>query len=819
MGRKGRDQGYSFGDGLLGANETSFDEGISFSNDGRRVRTVISNTAPQQKRARVDPEPDPYYADWTPTDYLPSEQLAEKSQTSSRPANPPRRRTTSTNTKSTRVKSSGRNGGDMCPRFLYALLLALDANFRLKNRIRANEHQDPSLGSGWGYFVEDEDYKEHLSDYVAEVDVSTCIAFAALMQKDTRQTAGLRVSGVGGCVCARHGVVRAQGLGDLQKGERYANMDYILMQALTDERVEQLVLSYDISCQWKIHLRERVKKIVQGTGAKDLEAFRIRFALPVWHAAAHEISCREALSLSHAPGVGRTDGEGIERTWAVLNPISFATKEMGAGNRLDTIEDKVDHVNFEKNIGQGDALARKLIIATAERDKQLSEFVDLDRSIEPTVRRDWQSRLDAWIADDTKPNPYLVAGGKDAGPSEAQVAADLKKAEVEEAREGRGDFVEAKTTATGFVKGLLQLEDLKRRIKNEVRGSTKVTAERSSQIEELRASFFKKLQVVEQLQDVFMPGVRTLRAKAERNRDTDLPPVKAEDTKLWLPSDVKANQRGWVAKKGVSEVEAKLRLAQCGDALQRLRSLLYAKTHVIYQRNLFSVGQAANTRSSTLLSRLQDRIDREVAKFNEALTALRRLEGEGAGGRYQILTKNDLRVRVETESDAQARTRLGRVGSARPARNEPSSKDDEDDEDEDDGKKKGVSWIWFTPVDEEEVEMHEAVRVEWTKALTRRDRWVEEVRLVREEMLRVLRSLRSIQAEWKQRETTRRTNDASLQLALTAYARRQAALYAGVAAHFYTGWTTDKRPAARQVLMQDAERYRELVQGHVSMEE
>jgi hypothetical protein len=31
---------------------------------------------------------------------------------------------------------------------------------------------------------------------------------------------GLRVSGVDGCVCARHGVVRPRGLGDLQKGER-----------------------------------------------------------------------------------------------------------------------------------------------------------------------------------------------------------------------------------------------------------------------------------------------------------------------------------------------------------------------------------------------------------------------------------------------------------------------------------------------------------------------------------------------------------------------------------------------------------------------
>jgi Kyakuja-Dileera-Zisupton transposase len=52
------------------------------------------------------------------------------------------------------------------------------------------------------------------------IQISTCIAFAALTQKDTRNTAGLRVSGVGGCVCARHECMRPNGLGDLQKGER-----------------------------------------------------------------------------------------------------------------------------------------------------------------------------------------------------------------------------------------------------------------------------------------------------------------------------------------------------------------------------------------------------------------------------------------------------------------------------------------------------------------------------------------------------------------------------------------------------------------------
>lgn len=43
------------------------------------------------------------------------------------------------------------------------------------------------------------------------------------------------------------------------------------------------------------------------------------------------------------------------------------------------------------------------------------------------------------------------------------------------------------------------------------------------------------------------------------------------------------------------------------------------------------------------------------------------------------------------------------------------------------------------------------VRVEWSKALARRDRWSEEVDLLKEEMRRVLRSLKWEEREWRAR--------------------------------------------------------------------
>ncbi|KAJ7066090.1 hypothetical protein C8F01DRAFT_1248138 [Mycena amicta] len=679
------------------------------------------------------------------------------------------------------------DGWDTCKKedeYLYALMLALDANFRLKNHMRTNKKHDPSLGPGWGCFVETEPYKEHLRDYVAEVDVSTCIAFAALMQKETRLTTGLRVSGVGG----------------------YANMDYILLHALGDTRVKLLVLSYDIACQWKQHLRERVLAIANDNGIlPDLSNFDILFALPVWHAAAHEINCQAAMSLSHAPGVGRTDGEGIKRTWATLNPISYARKEMGEGNRHDSIEDKIDHISFEKNVGQGDTLARKLVIAVAERDKQIREFVEIDQGLAPGLQREWQTGVDDWVADRTKPNPYVMAGGKEAGPSEAQVAADLRKAEVEEAREGRGDFMDGTTTATSFIKGLLQLEDLKHRIKHEVWGSVALTADRSSQIDELRATFFKKLNSIQRQQDVFMPGVSGLRAAEEERRDGELPAPKAEDVKLWLPSDLTELQRSWACKGSLLEVEAKLREAQCSDALVKIRGQLYTKTHLIHTRNAMAVGQAATTRSSTLIGRVGDRTHRETAKYTQAWTALRRLKGKEYAPELKELQTSDLHVRTETESDARARLRLGRLGSARRGRNEPTTTTTTEGS-------KGVSWIWSAVrKEDDEVGLHEAVRVHWAKALAHRDRWVEEVRLLREERTRVLRSLLAIQAEWTKRVSSRPDAEARLVAGLKAYARRQVAVHRQIAESFYRSWHVNAKAALQEVLGLDGELHRRLL--------
>ncbi|KAJ7054887.1 hypothetical protein C8F01DRAFT_1088626 [Mycena amicta] len=573
---------------------------------------------------------------------------------------------------------------------------------------------------GLSYFVEVDSYKEHLRHYVAEDDISTCIAFAVLMQKETCLTTGLRVSGVGGCVCARHGVVHPMGLGNLQKGERYANMDWVFLCAVGGSGVKRLVVSYNIACQWKQKIRIRATKI-EGNAA-------IRTELSDYETHTRDELPSSKLVDTHTVGVGRTDGEGIERT----------RDRGGQPPRHDRRE--------------SDTLAWKLIIAIAERDRQIDEFAEVDKSMEPTLRREWEQRVELWNEDPSQPNPYIMKG-KQAGPSEAQVLADLKKAELAELRQGRTSGAETtgKMSNAAFIKAALQLEDLQ----------------------------------------VFMPGVEDLRAEEEEQRNAELPPPAAENTKLWLPSDLSEAERAWACKSGLDEVEAKLREGQCADCLSKLRGHLHAKTHLIDTRNASTV-------------------EREATKYRKVVLALRRLKGPEHAPQYKDLFDTDLQVNVEAESDSRARAALGKLGSARRARNEPLVTK----------KMLPVSWIWFAGREGDQAELHDckwfqrcvtytllsnakAVRVQWTKTRARRDRWMEEVRLLQEQMRRVLRSLDAVEKEWETWTTVTRVVDGELGAGLRAYALRQAEVHRRVARSFRAKWSASKAEAVHEVLLPD----------------
>lgn len=75
--------------------------------------------------------------------------------------------------------------------------------------------------------------------------------------------------------------------------------------------VSSLTLSYNIACQWE---KNRPARWIQLPDAlkHSLDNVELQCGLPVWHGSSHQEDCEKENSLSYLPGVGKTDGEGVE---------------------------------------------------------------------------------------------------------------------------------------------------------------------------------------------------------------------------------------------------------------------------------------------------------------------------------------------------------------------------------------------------------------------------------------------------------------------------------------------------------------------------
>ncbi|OBZ73392.1 hypothetical protein A0H81_06621 [Grifola frondosa] len=285
-------------------------------------------------------------------------------------------------------------------RWLYALFLMIDANFRAQLKDRSLE--DAELGSGWSYYVEETRYMSHVAKYGDQKEESTCSAeHKAILHANLRKE-GYLASGVGAVLCARHALVRKNGVGDLQKGERYCNIDYLVASTLLGV-ILAILFSYDIACQWFRNFFKRMQEFPDDLRFEPKDA--VRFAIPKKHFRVHGPN-HSQFSLNYLPKVGRTYGEGIESAWAHMNPVSLSTREMTPGGRHEVLNDHWGGWNWQKTIAFAPSLFRSLREARKMHRMQRQSFEEFSSTFPPETLKKWKDMLDAWNADFSKPSPY-----------------------------------------------------------------------------------------------------------------------------------------------------------------------------------------------------------------------------------------------------------------------------------------------------------------------------------------------------------------------------------------------------------------------------
>ncbi|KAI6032421.1 hypothetical protein EDC04DRAFT_2922390, partial [Pisolithus marmoratus] len=204
----------------------------------------------------------------------------------------------------------------------------------------------------------------------------------------TQGNRGLDSTSIGIVVCARHGMKLANGIRDLQKGERYVNMDYLFALALSGTAVNRLNVSYDITY---------------------LSAKHVSFFVPKFHLPTHITPCQWKYSFNWMHGVGHTNGEVPECGWAHINPVGSSTKVMGPGHCHDTIDDFFGDWNWKKTIALGPTIHQKISEAILQWNEHREDFEELEASLSikyPEQLSMWWQQVEDWEDDPSKPNPF-----------------------------------------------------------------------------------------------------------------------------------------------------------------------------------------------------------------------------------------------------------------------------------------------------------------------------------------------------------------------------------------------------------------------------
>ncbi|KAG1722798.1 uncharacterized protein EDB91DRAFT_1240183 [Suillus paluster] len=584
-------------------------------------------------------------------------------------------------------------------RFLYALFLVIDANFRLARRNVSSDAVDPGLNHGYSFFVKE--------------TKSTCSSHNAINLADTKASRGLAATGAGTIDCAQHNFKRPNSV-----AFRLSVLYLLLTYSQTASMLQVINISYDIACQWSKNLWTHMS------------------AFPQQYHLDHDTKTITFL------GVGRTDGEALERGWANINPIATSTREMGPGSRRDTLNDHFNGWNWKKVCLMGKILARKLKAALLEVLERRCDLNNFEAALNSSQLACWKEDIVAWEADHSKPNPFEL---KVTAVSQASVRLASSKAEADDIEHGTSMSLHDDISPSMLILSGLDLEDQQRCLAFEARkiGQHPTNAQQVTLLQHIN-SLRRCIDTWSHVQLLYMLCVSRLRSS-----DDIATKQKVHKIILFLPSAIPSNLP---CEERLLNHEWDLHEAQANNALNNICCVLNMKYHLYKYKDTFIRGQRANTRTTGVINNADNLIDALAAKYNAVHNALVKLAPRLHKDDNWLLTFKPLNCAKDA---VLLRQDNGATVSQQT-----------------------VSWIWKTHGVSDNTEY----------GLQDSHRWEEAVQPVCEEMRCVL-AFFEWQAVWWDMQGSRRTfGSPEIAEGAVAYAHWQASLQRSLAFHFRSIW-------------------------------
>ncbi|KAL0577484.1 hypothetical protein V5O48_004508 [Marasmius crinis-equi] len=670
--------------------------------------------------------------------------------------------------------------------------------------------------------------------------VTNCVPFAALTKQKTKFSKGLRYTGVVGVVCGRSDMLVK--VGNLNKGERFSVIDYVLGMAMQLwPTILALLLCYDIACQYFRRFDRR----------KQAWPVRICLSAALWivvaigklHHPGHERKGHDQFSLNLIEGAAHTDGESCERFWGNHNILSNSTKTMGPGGRQDLLESQFDFWNWEKYKGMGLSLLKRLRDALSVEEKQVAEHDGFSENIPDELVKQWEIEVVAW---DKAPwpkekglNPYEL---KDEFLGEAEALKEI--AIEEEMRVKKGAIRFHKMSPGNFVKASLDLRDRQEKLRAEIAERKRFpTACQETKISDERSAIRRQLKNLQEVRAIYMPGL--VQHLQDSGDDEDAEDGKAEEIRIWLPSSFSGGDINHICVPGLADIEARLEKGRAGDALDSVRHTLRVKSRMLLFKNSNVRGQRDSGRSNATIEQVTSRAKLYAEKYRRCRKAYYALSPDDSMSAPEAelpdLEDGDIRSYkdpglIKVGPGRRGTDEWGEEGSSASVKEATAQGEDfiplsttaestlrNDSIVELDlipldthelqfrsahgtgDTRKGLSWIWThrglkINVEDGADDNNELLRAEWCRSRARARRAEEEVKLVREEMRRTLAYLGWAADKWESMiGGDGPPEEKGIAEGRVAYAVEQAAMQRALRDKFEGIWTANAAKAVDEV--------------------
>ena len=460
-------------------------------------------------------------------------------------------------------------------------------------------------------------------------------------------------------------------------------MDYILLSALAPLLIASVFISYDIACQFKLKFEERMVKLPSEIQLPP--SVNCDWGIPKCHCPMHKVSYQAPHSLNLKTGVGRTDCEGIERSWSELNCMANSTKEMGPGSCHNTLDDHIGHHNFRKYVGLGESNFLTVAGLKQTSFRTISPFTTCpcDGGAKVAEANLWwlHGIAHAWgweMLDDqdigvgkglgeTEPLcchcdpcvPVLCSSqghppnfllrcfsgrSKQAAPSRGNCHSKGRHPSAT-CHGSHGIYFtrvvgrRKPVSIVELVCGSHNWQVSRRRICWDARHPNQLTASQDNEIQCRSLLLLRQLKHFCNLQVVYMPAASLMllqeeeghqEAESSEAETDDMHPSKdVEHEPLWLPCALPENHLTHNCDKNLITIESRLHWAQCEDTLDKICSLQRGHLSFISFCNHNIQHQNPNTWAQDTLNCLEDKSNALAVKYRMACAALLKLMGPG----------------------------------------------------------------------------------------------------------------------------------------------------------------------------------------------